>query len=152
MAWGCVSSESPPWCGGADSEGEQEGELCWSSAPEPSLGRAGGVGGGEMPTTGKVFRPHVGSTDTGLGSPGAARPHTCCAGALRLGRGIWVWWRVEVLSCLHLLPSLSLSFFTESKGIRPSAPPANFQPERQGSAQRLPGPGSQDRGARAAMV
>lgn len=41
VAWGSGSSESPPWCGGADSEGEQEGELCLSSWFPRVLGLAG---------------------------------------------------------------------------------------------------------------
>lgn len=117
----------------------------------PARGRGGGEGGGgEMPITRKVFRPHIRGTDTDLGSPGAAP--TFRTGALRLGRGSWVGGRVGVLTCLDLLPSLSLSLFAVSNRVRPNSSPANSRPECQGFAQRPQGPGSQDQGERAAMV
>lgn len=67
VVWGFVSSESPPRCGGADSEGEQEGELCRSSGC-PWVRRLARVGqgregGGERPTTGKMLGAEVGSTE-----------------------------------------------------------------------------------------
>lgn len=107
----------------------------------------GWVGGGEMPITRKVFRPHLGSTDTGPRSPGAAKPHTFCAGALRPGGS-----SRRSSPVLYLLSSLSLRFFPLSEGVRPNSPPTNSQPECQGFGQRPLGPGSQNQGARAAMV
>lgn len=61
VVWGLVSPESPAWCGGADSEGEQGGELCWSSDPKPSLGRARGgrgVGRGDSHHKEGVWTAH----------------------------------------------------------------------------------------------